>query len=240
MISPPSPALPVHPKPIRAVLFDLDGTLLDTLADIGNAGNRVLAARNFSTHPLELYRGFIGEGVTQLVRRMLPESSRDEATLLACLEAYRKEYARAWNVETRPYPGVPELLDALSARRLKLAVLSNKPDSFTQLCVRELLAGWSFEVVLGASEAFPSKPNPAGALEIARRLDVSPAGCLYLGDSGGDMQTAVAAGMLAVGALWGFRDEAELRHGGAQVLLKHPLELLPWLESEDPRLKAKG
>ena len=122
------------------------------------------------------------------------------------------------------------MLDGLVARGFKLAVLSNKPDEFTQQCVREFLAKWNFAVILGATDAFPRKPNPASALETAKRLAVAPAECLYVGDSGVDMQTASAAGMHAVGVLWGFRGEAELQRDGAKVLIKHPVELLEWID----------
>ena len=124
------------------------------------------------------------------------------------------------------------MLDALVVRGLKLAVLSNKPDHFTQRCVDELLARWAFDMVLGASDEFPRKPNPASAIEIARRLGVPPAECLYVGDSGVDMQTACAAGMFAVGALWGFRDKPELLKAGAQLLIEKPGEVLNFLNRE--------
>ncbi|HOC56874.1 MAG TPA: HAD family hydrolase [Verrucomicrobiota bacterium] len=212
--------------PIRAVVFDLDGTLLDTLEDIADAANRVLVGRGFPTHPISRYRGFIGEGVVRLMKCALPEPNQDPATVQACVEAYQREYARNWNVKTKPYAGVPDLLDALVARGLKLAVLSNKPDAFTQQCVRELLPSWSFDMVIGASDAFPRKPNPGSALEIARRLAVPSEECLYIGDSGVDMQTAQAAGMFAAGVLWGFRDRQELLGDGAQALIKEPGEVI--------------
>lgn len=211
--------------PLNAVIFDLDGTLLNTLADIGDSANGALEKRGFPAHPLESYRNFIGDGAGQLIRRVLPEESRDEALIQACLEDFQREYGRNWNVQTKPYPGVPEMLDLVVSSGLIPAVLSNKPDKFTQKCVNELLPKWRFEVILGASGAFPRKPDPAGALEVARRLNIAPAQFLYVGDSGVDMQTAVAAGMFAVGVLWGFRGREELRQGGAQVLIEHPMEI---------------
>ncbi len=214
----------------RAAILDLDGTLLDTLADIGNAANRVLVEHGFPPHPLASYREFIGEGVARLIQRVLPDKAHDAAIIQSCVEAYRREYTRSWNAQTTPYPEVPAMLDGLVARGFKLAVLSNKPDEFTQQCVREFLVKWKFAVILGATDAFPRKPNPASAHETARRLAVAPAECLYVGDSGVDMQTASAAGMHAVGVLWGFRGEAELQRDGAQVLIKHPVELLEWVD----------
>ena len=220
--------------PFRATIFDLDGTLLDTLADIANAANSVLAARGFPAHPNASYRTFIGEGVIKLMLRALPQS-QDEATVSASVGDYVREYERTWNALTKPYPGVPAMLDALAARGLKLAVLSNKPDRFTQQCVNELLAPWTFDMVLGASDQFPRKSDPASARETAKRLGVPPAECLYVGDSGIDMQTARAAGMCAVGVLWGFRGREELLKDGAQFLIKEPSEVLDLLNSHCPR-----
>lgn len=213
----------------RAVIFDLDGTLLDTLKDIADSANRVLADRNMPMHPPAAYKQFIGEGVRQLFLRALPVAQRAESTVQECIEAYRGEYARNWNVKTRPYAAIPEMLDALVALGIKLAVLSNKPDEFTQTCVRELLPAWRFHAVLGATDALPRKPDPAGALEILGRLGTEAGSCLYLGDSGVDMKTAVAAGMFGVGALWGFRDSHELERDGAQALIEHPMQLLDLL-----------
>jgi|ERR1035437_1503832 phosphoglycolate phosphatase len=215
--------------PFRATIFDLDGTLLDTLDDIANTANSVLAGRGFPTHPNADYRTFIGEGVVKLMLRALPNTHQDEATVQACVGDYVQEYERTWNALTRPYPGVPEMLDALVVRGLKLAVLSNKPDRFTQRCVDELLAKWAFDVVLGASDQFPRKPDPASAIETAKRLGVPPAECLYVGDSGVDMRTARAAHMCAVGALWGFRGREELLNDGAQFLIKKPSAALDLL-----------
>jgi phosphoglycolate phosphatase len=218
--------------PFRATIFDLDGTLLDTLDDIANAANRVLADRGLPTHPNSSYRMFVGEGVVKLILRMLPRTHQDEATVQACVSAYVQEYEQNWNTQTKPYAGVPEMLDALVGHGIKLAVLSNKPDRFTQWCVDELLSRWAFGAVLGASDKFPPKPNPAGAIEVAKRLGVSPTECLYVGDSGVDMQTARAAHMRAVGALWGFRGREELLRDGAQLLVDKPGAVLNLLDHD--------
>jgi phosphoglycolate phosphatase len=210
----------------QAVLFDLDGTLLDTLADLGNAMNRVLAGRGFPTHPLDAYRYFVGEGARILVTRALPADRRDEATIESCLAAFAADYDQNWQVETQPYPGVAELLDALIARGLKLAVLSNKPHEFTVRCVSQLLPHWTFDAVLGQREGVPRKPDPAGAFEIAAQLKIPPANFLYLGDTFVDMETARAAGMFPVGVLWGFRPAEELQESGAQALIARPGELV--------------
>jgi len=213
----------------RAVLFDLDGTLLDTLEDLADAMNAVLTAEGLPTHPTDAYRHFVGDGIVNLVRRALPADRRDETTLERLVAADREEYARRWDRKTRPYEGVPRLLDGLTGRGLGLAILSNKPDDSTRLCVEKLLPGWSFDAVQGVAEGVPLKPDPAGALGIARRLGVAPGSFLYVGDTATDMRTAVGAGMFPVGALWGFRDADELTAAGAQSLLVHPAELLDLL-----------
>lgn len=214
----------------QAVLFDLDGTLLDTLLDLGLAMNAVLRRYGFPEHELEEYRYFVGEGMENLVRRALPEPQRDETTVAQGLAAMRAEYDQRWQEHTRPYPGIPEMLDELSARGLKMAILSNKPDDFVKMCVARLLPHWRFESVLGMRPGRPRKPDPGGALEIAASLAMSPATFLYLGDTRIDMQTANAAGMFSVGALWGFRPAAELSAAGAKMLISQPGELLKLVE----------
>lgn len=218
----------------QAVVFDLDGTLLDTLEDIASAANRVLASHGAPEHPIDAYRQFVGEGVSVLFERALPASRRDAPTIASCVEGFRREYAESWNRTTRPYDGVPELLDALTARSLRLTVLSNKPHHFTRQCVDELLGNWTFDIVLGQREGVATKPDPCGALEIATDLSLPTSACVYVGDTGVDMQTAVAAGMLALGALWGFRSAEELRRAGAQHLLAHPLDVLKTISTAQP------
>ena len=213
----------------EAILFDLDGTLLDTLEDLANSMNAVLEGRGLPQHGNELYKQFVGDGMEVLVRRALPESHRGEQLVQACLLAMRKEYSIRWRETTRPYEGIPELLDALRVRRLRMAILSNKPDEFTREMVTALLAPWRFDAVVGARPEVPKKPDPTVALAIARDLAIPPARILYLGDSGTDMRTAVSAGMFPVGALWGFRAAAELEANGAWVLISRPTELLGFL-----------
>jgi phosphoglycolate phosphatase len=210
----------------KAIIFDLDGTLLNTLDDLGNAMNRVLTDMGFPTHAIDEYRTFVGDGVEKLVNRALPEQNRTNGTLRTCLKAFLEDYHKNSNSCTRPYKGIPELLDALKKQGLKTAVLSNKPHDATAVCVAELLRRWQFDVVLGHSDGVPYKPDPAGALEISKRLTIPPEEFLFLGDSGVDMETAIAAGMFPVGVLWGFREAEELEEKGAQVLISSPLDVL--------------
>jgi phosphoglycolate phosphatase len=214
----------------KAVLFDLDGTLLNTIDDLAEAMNAALAACGYPTHSAEACKRFVGDGVGNFVLRAAPADRRnDQAAVARVGELYRAAYSKNWHRRTRPYPGIAELLDELTARGIALGVCSNKPDDFTQLTVSKLLSRWHFGAVVGHRQGYKHKPDPAIALEIARRLDRTPAEVLYVGDTGTDMATAVAAGMFPVGALWGFRDAAELTSSGAKVLIAHPTELLALL-----------
>ncbi len=214
----------------QAVLFDLDGTLLDTLADIANSTNGALERLGFPPHPQDAYRYFLGEGMDWLVRRALPEESQDADTLKKCHDAIIAEYETRWAENTRPYPGMTQLLAELDQRGIAKAVLSNKPDAFTKKTVEKLLPDFNFEIVRGATPDMPIKPDPAGALSIADELGIPPERFIYLGDTNTDMQTAVAAGMFPAGALWGFRTAEELSTNGAQALLETPQEVLKLLD----------
>jgi len=167
-----------------------------------------------------------GDGVGTLIRRMLPPDHRDDETAARIGQAYRREYGRRWNVKTKPYDGIADLLDRLTERGITMGILSNKPDEFTQKCVAELLSSWTFDIVMGHHDGIPRKPDPTGANEIAQRWRLPPSQIVYVGDTATDMQTALAAEMFPVGVLWGFRGEEELREAGAQALIERPEELL--------------
>jgi len=216
----------------KAVLFDVDGTLLDTLEDLADSMNEALRRLGHPTHPIEPYRYYVGDGVETLARRALPPTARDSETVAKCVALMREEYGKRWANKTAPYDGIPDLLDALTARRVPMAVLSNKPDEMTKLIVARLLRRWRFALVVGARPRVPKKPDPTVAVEIARGLGHPPWEVVYLGDTNTDMQTACAAGMYAVGALWGFRTAEELRASGARMLIKKPMELLTLFETD--------
>jgi phosphoglycolate phosphatase len=213
----------------HAVVFDLDGTLADTIGDLAGAVNRMLARRGLPEHGIERYKLMVGEGFRNLVTRALPEDRRGDDYIEAARAEAAADYAGRCLEATRPYPGVPELLAELAARGVRAAVLSNKPDELTNKVVAGLFPASAFALVRGESPAFPRKPDPASALDACARLGAAPAETLYLGDSGVDMKTAKAAGFFALGALWGFRGEAELRENGADALLARPLDLLEYL-----------
>lgn len=214
----------------KAIVFDLDGTLLDTIQDLANSMNSVLSTYGYPTHPVEKYNYFVGNGMVNLVKGALPqEVVANESDLTKYIEAYREEYNKRWDDTTRAYEGVPELLDGLTKRGIKMTILSNKPDKFTHLTVTKLLPNWKFDIIYGERPSVPRKPDPAGALEIAEILNIPVKEFLYLGDSGVDMETANAAGMYAVGALWGLRGADELLASGARTLIVKPAELIKLL-----------
>lgn len=216
---------------IQAVIFDLDGTLLNTLEDIAESANRVLQRAGLPVHPVDSYRYFVGEGLQRLIERIIPEDDRNNEKVQTLVADFRLDYSNNWKVKTGPYKGIDTLLDGLVAQGLKLAVFSNKPHEFTLVCVRDFFADWPFEAVLGQQEGRARKPDPAGAFIIAEQLGMKPSEILYLGDTATDMKTAGAAGMVPVGALWGFRTEKELQESGAAFIVKNPLQVLDLLKS---------
>ena len=210
----------------RAVIFDLDGTLADTLEDIADNMNRALVAHGFPTHNYDDYRFFVGNGLRNLVTCSLPEHARTDEIVDACHDRMVIEYNMNYIVKTRLYDGIPELLDTLSSRQIKMAVLSNKADPLTQKICDQLLKYWKFEIIMGANDRFPRKPNPASALFVSEQIGIMPAGICYLGDSDVDMKTAIAAGFYPVGAGWGFRSKEELTANGAKHIIYYPADLL--------------
>lgn len=216
----------------ESLIFDLDGTLLNTLEDIADAFNAVLKKRGLETYPTDLYRHFVGNGIRELVIRALPPDLRNKKMIEDCVEGFRIEYEKNWKVKTHPYNGVPELLTALAKRSFKISVFSNKPQEFTDACVCQYFPGFEFAVVLGQRDGVPPKPAPDGALEIARKLDVPPAKFIFIGDTSVDMETAIRAGMLPLGVLWGFRTEEELKQSGAAAILSCPEDVLLFIDKE--------
>jgi phosphoglycolate phosphatase len=218
--------------PIRAVIFDLDGTLVDSLADIAESVNTVLGERGLATHPLASYRSFVGDGMVMLARRVLPEHlSNDDETVAAFVKRLKEVYGSRSDRLTAPYDGIAELLDALAGAGIAMAVLSNKPHELTVGLVGRLLGAWNFAPVFGERPAVPRKPDPSGALEIAAELRLAPADILYVGDTPTDLATARGAGMPAIAAAWGFRSETELREAGAMRVARHPLDVLSHLDA---------
>lgn len=212
---------------IRGVLFDLDGTLLDTIDDLAACMNAAVAGAGLPTRPVAEHKLMVGDGVANYVLRAMPEQSRGDAELVGRVrESYRRLYSEHWADRTAPYEGIEPMLGRLVERGTALAVLSNKPDGFTRQMVAHFFPAVRFAAVRGAVDGQPLKPDPAAALHIARLAGLPAASFAYLGDTATDMRTARAAGMLAVGALWGFRPRAELEAAGAEALIDHPLKLV--------------
>jgi len=212
---------------IKALIFDLDGTLLDTLDDLSDSMNLALQQMNFPTHDRLRHKSFIGNGIEIFASRALPEKARDEKTILRCVEFFNVEYHRRYNKKTLPYGGLNEVLKNLMALDLPLAVLSNKTDSFTKLMVKEFFPEINFSFICGSLPHVPKKPHPQAALELASQLNLAPANILFIGDSTVDIQTAKNAGMIPLGVTWGFRSFEELKKEGAQFIINAPSELIP-------------
>lgn len=211
---------------LKGLIFDLDGTLANTLEDLTDSMNRVLSREGFPIHRREAYRYFVGAGVRNLVKRSLPEDQRGDAIVDRCFALMMDDYRENCFVKTHLYDGIAETIDGLRTRGIKLAVFSNKLDELTQRFVDVLIGAEKFEMIIGAQPSIPIKPDPAGALLISKRLGIPPHSMGYIGDTSTDMITANDAGMFAIGALWGFRTKEELIESGAKKLLSHPLELL--------------
>ena len=214
----------------KGIIFDLDGTLVNSLEDIANAMNSVLIDLDYPTHSYEEYQYFIGSGLRNLVSKSLPEHHNNETQIERCYQLMVEVYSDNCTNQTNPYNGIIELLDYLIAHNIKLSVFSNKSDELTKKIVAALFPGY-FNPVVGLSIESLKKPNPFEALEISKTLGLQPEEMIFVGDSGIDMQTATNANMFAVGVLWGFRPEEELIANGANQILKHPSDLIQILKT---------
>ncbi len=208
----------------KLVIFDLDGTLVNSLEDLGNACNSALERFGYPTHPMDSFRYFVGDGVPMLIRRALPESERSEENIARVKAVFDEIYGRNYNVCTRPYDGITELLGKLKAEGILIAVASNKPDNFTQTIVTSMF-GDTFSYVSGKKEGFEKKPDPQIALHIMEKLGVSPKDVLFAGDSSVDMQTAHNAGCDCIGCVWGFRTLQELADNKATYIANSPIDI---------------
>lgn len=215
----------------KAVIFDLDGTLIDSLEDIARSLNKTLLKFKFRPFPVDEYKKLIGDGIDKMIFRALKKQPGFDKVISPALikdiiAGYRHEYSRCWRLNSRPYPGIPKLLSELNRRKIKIGVLSNKAHVFTEAIVREIFPLVRFQSIEGARPGFPLKPDPGPALIFANKMSVTPGECIFLGDTAIDMTTANLARMYPVGALWGFREAPELINSGARALIAQPLELL--------------
>jgi phosphoglycolate phosphatase len=212
---------------IQGAIFDLDGTLVNTLQDIGESVNTVLESYGLPTHPIEAYRFLVGNGSRIMIERALgPDNQRffDDV-----FKKQQSDYPLHMCDHSRPYPGIVEMIGELKSRSVKRAVLSNKPQDYTRQMIGQLFPADTFDAVVGQRPDTPLKPDPASALELAGRLELDPARLAMVGDTAMDMQTACRAGMTAVGVTWGFRDRRELLDNGARHIIDHPGQLLELL-----------
>lgn len=209
----------------KGVIFDLDGTLVNSLEDIADAMNSVLLNLDYPTHGYDDYQYFIGSGLRNLVSKSLPATHNDENQIERCYHLMIEVYRNACTNQTKPYDGIVELLEELKSRNIQLSVFSNKADALTKEITTALFPGY-FNPIVGLSIESLKKPNPFEAIEISKSLGLKPEEMIFVGDSGIDMQTATNANMHAVGVIWGYRPEEELIANGAKHILNHALDLI--------------
>ena len=213
---------------IKSVVFDLDGTLLNTINSIKHYLNRALAENGLETVDEETVKILAGKGAKDLIQKgfknggiILSEEELNEKTAI-----YVADYDKDPCYLTEVYDGIREMVSALKEKGIKIAILSNKPNSSVNYIVPKFFGEGFFDKVLGATEDLPRKPNPEALFEILKELDSNPEECLFVGDSGVDMETGKNAGALACGVLWGFRGLEELKTSGADYIVSHPSEIL--------------
>lgn len=210
---------------IKAVLFDLDGTLADSLIDLADGVNRAIASKGFPTHDVEAFKYFVGDGIPKMIERALPKSNRDTDTINEIKDIFLPYYAIHYADNTYAYEGMPELVNTLKTQGFIVAVVTNKEQHIANEVVKSLY-GDVFDLIFGKRDGIPAKPDPTAALMAMEELGVTPQECVFIGDSGMDVATAVNSGAVPVGELWGFRKEDELLENGAKYIISKPSELL--------------
>lgn len=209
----------------KAIIFDLDGTLIDSVEDIAVCMNQVLEELNLPSHKIDDYKYFVGGGISILVDNALDKNTSEETKELVT-EKFKIVYDQKLHAKTLPYDGIYELLDELQKQDFKIGVLSNKPHEFTIAYTSNLFSKYEMKEVHGQKSHIAKKPDPIAAIQIAQSFDVPCEEVYFVGDTMVDMQTAVNAKMIGIGVLWGFRDEEELMSNGATYVVKHPLDIL--------------
>lgn len=212
-------------KNYKAIIFDLDGTLLNTIDDLGDSVNYMLKKLGYPTFEIEEYKYKVGNGMRKLIERSLPAEHKTDAEIDKAMEIFMPYYDKHKMDKTAPYDGVIELIKAVRARGLKTAVVTNKAHAAAVPLIEEVFPGL-FDEVTGQKEGVPTKPDPAAVINTMKALGVTADECIFMGDSSVDMQTAKNSHATAVGVLWGFRKADELISNGAQKLISEPNELL--------------
>lgn len=210
---------------IKLLIFDLDGTLVNSIADLAEATNYALKKHGYPVHDEEKYNYFVGDGVLKLIERALPEEDRTEERILALRKEFSQYYDVHYKDKTRPYDGIPEVLKKLRDSGYQLAVASNKPDEFTKVIVNHFFPE-TFSCIQGGLDGVPKKPDPQIVFSILEKFSVSPGECLFIGDTNVDILTGKNAGLHTIGCLWGFRDYEELSLAGADNIISDPKEIL--------------
>jgi phosphoglycolate phosphatase len=210
----------------HCVLFDLDGTLVDTIEDIAGAMNRALECHGFPVLPVERFPGMVGRGIGRLALDALPGDAKNEETARQVAADAARFYTEKPLIHSKPYPGIRELVKTLGEMKVRTAVISNKPDAITRLVVEGLFPAGSFRVVQGEKAGVPRKPDPSSVWEMLVRLDGSPRETVLAGDSEVDMETARNAGCFALGVSWGFRPRRILEEAGAALIVDRPEDIL--------------
>ncbi len=220
---------------IKFAIFDLDGTLIQTMESIMKTGNLMLNDFGYAGISTEKYKRFVGYGAKNLVKELMIEAGDKNASQLEQAYAvYMKYFAEHATFEVKPYIGIEEMIAEMQDRNIKLAVLTNKPHAMAGDVMDKCFPVGTFEFIQGQSEDFPRKPDPTAAIYIAKEMGAeNMREVMFMGDSDADMQTAKNAGMISVGASWGFRPAQELLENGCEILLEKPLDLIPYLEKED-------
>ncbi|MDE7357168.1 MAG: HAD-IA family hydrolase [Bacteroidales bacterium] len=210
----------------KAVIFDLDGTLIDSKEDLGLATNRVLCGRGYAAWPVEQYGIFMGHGLRALTEQALPEASRTNEEIDRCHALILEDYGRNCMVKTRLYAGIDKVLDHLAEKGVRMGVLTNKPHAIACRIVEGLLGAWHFDFVQGGQEGLPLKPEPDGVYRFCRQVQVEPKETLFVGDSDVDVMTASNAGLCCLGVSWGFRGRRELEEAGAWRVIDKAEEMI--------------
>ena len=219
---------------IKAVLFDLDGTLVNSLEDLAASTNYALAKFGFPAHETEKFKYFVGDGMPKLIERVLPENSRDVETHKEVLKIFMNHYRLHYADKTTVYDGINEVLQELKSQNLKIAVISNKAQEMASVVVKKLL-GCEFDIVCGKRAEYPAKPDPALTLKLIGELGVKPKECVIVGDSAMDCKTAVNAGCISIGVLWGFRTKAELLENKANYIAEKPYDIIDIIKEINKR-----
>lgn len=220
----------------RLAVFDLDGTLLNTIDDLGNAANHALATKGFPIHNMASYPFLVGNGVRNLLLRALPESARTEAVVSDVLKVFKEYYNEHNCVATVPYEGIPELLRELAALGVKIAVASNKYQQATEKIVCHYFPDIEFVTINGQQEGIPVKPDPSIVFDVLGKAQVTKDDTVYIGDSGVDMETARRACVDSIGVTWGFRPEKELMEHYADFIVHSPTEILSIIKNSQSKV----